>query len=51
MIVDAELIKDGEPLGEISFDRDDPPKELYILDCAETTRCVYKLVKTEKLPK
>jgi hypothetical protein len=49
MICDAELLHKGETLGEIDFDRDNPPKELYVIDCAETVRCTYTLTKTEKL--
>lgn len=43
MQVDAEVFIDGSFCGEISFDRDEPPKEIYISDCAETKRFIYVL--------
>ena len=49
MMHDAEILLNSEVIGELSIDRDNPPKELLVVDCAETKRFTYQLVKTENL--
>lgn len=49
MLYDAEVILNSEVIGELSIDRDNPPKELIIIDCAEYKRFTYKLEKIENL--
>lgn len=51
MLYDAEVILESEVIGEISIDRDNPPKKILIIDCSEYKRFTYKLVKAENLNK